>query len=105
MLPLDDMAQSVMGERFGGSPIRGCDYHPNVALAIRVGPKGCNSWPQAGAGDYKVAQPPYLAGLHQKYFQNYLNPGDFDSILFSYDTDSRSESNYKAIKLYKVPKF
>ena len=56
MLPLNDMAPSDRGERLEGLPlIRGCDFHPicNVALAIRVGPKGPKCWPQASAGDYK----------------------------------------------------
>ena len=48
----------------GGSPaIRGCNFHPicNDVLAIKVGPKGPKCWAQASAGDYKGAQPPYLA--------------------------------------------
>ena len=63
MLSLDNFAQIARGFFGVSPPIRGCNFRPicNVALAIRVGPKGPHCWPQATAGDYKGAQPPYLA--------------------------------------------
>ena len=67
MLPLDDIAQSDGG---GSPPFEVAIFNRSAMLpsdnmaqsnGARVGPKGPKCWPQASAGDYKGAQPPYLA--------------------------------------------
>ena len=72
MMPADDMAQSN---------------------GARVGPKGPKCWPQASAGDYKGAQPPYLAdkrpeGALSASFNQYIqfkfeNLTDFNNLNLS----------------------